>query len=251
MRIGIVSLFPEIFGPFLKFGVLGRGIDSGLIKIDFWNPRDFSDDPNNAVDDKPYGGGPGVVMKAQPIFSAIEAAKKEQGTDLHVVYLSPQGKTLNQAVLKRVLVKRNILLVCGRYEGVDERLIESVVDEQISIGDYVLSGGEIAAMVVTDGLSRFVPGLLGGETSADNDSFSDGLLEYPQYTRPQIWAGRSVPSILLSGNHQKIADWRKSMAINRTSKSRPDLLKKRILTEKEQEMLKKNIEVSNESRIDR
>ena len=228
MWIGIISLFPEIFGPFLKFGVLGRGIDSELIKIDFWNPRDFSDDPNNAVDDKPYGGGPGMVMRAQPIFSAIEAAKKEQRTDLHVVYLSPQGELLNQAVLKRFLEKKNILLVCGRYEGVDERLVESVVDEQISIGDYVLSGGEVAAMVVTEGLARFVPGLLGGETSAESDSFADGLLEYPQYTRPPIWDGRSVPDILLSGDHQKIADWRKSMSINRTSKRRPDLLKKRI-----------------------
>ena len=241
MWIGIISLFPEIFGPFLKFGVLGRGIDSELIKIDFWNPRDFSDDPNKAVDDKPYGGGPGMVMRAQPIFSAIEAAKKEKGTDLHVVYLSPQGKPLDQAILKEFLEKKNILLVCGRYEGVDERLIESVVDEQISIGDYVLSGGEIPAMVVTEGLARFVPGLLGGETSAESDSFADGLLEYPQYTRPPIWAGRSVPSILLSGDHQKIADWRKSMAINRTSKRRPDLIKNRILTKKEQEMLNKNL----------
>ena len=250
MWIGIISLFPEIFGPFLKLGVLGRGIDSELIKIDTWNPRDFSDDPNNAVDDKPYGGGPGMVMRAQPIFSAIEAAKKEQGTDSHVVYLSPQGELLNQAILKRFLEKKNILLVCGRYEGVDERLVESVVDEQISIGDYVLSGGEVAAMVVTEGLARVVPGLLGGETSAENDSFSDGLLEYPQYTRPLIWDGRSVPDILLSGDHQKIADWRKSMSINRTSTRRPDLLKKRILTEKEQEMLNKNLEVSDESRTD-
>ena len=137
MWVGIISLFPEIFGPFLKLGVLGRGIHSGLIKIDFWNPRDFSDDPKGAVDDKPYGGGPGMVMKAQPIFSAIEAAKEERGSDLHVVYLSPQGSPLNQNVLKGLLEKRNILLVCGRYEGIDERLIERVVDEQISIGDYV------------------------------------------------------------------------------------------------------------------
>ena len=162
MWVGIISLFPEIFEPFLKFGVLGRGIYSGLIKINFWNPRDFSDDPKGAVDDKPYGGGPGMVMKAQPIFSAIEAAKKDRGRDLHVVYLSPQGSPLNQIVLKSLLEKRNILLVCGRYEGIDERLIEQVVDEQVSIGDYVLSGGEIAAMVVIDGVSRFVPGLLGG-----------------------------------------------------------------------------------------
>ena len=246
MWIGIISLFPEIFGPFLKSGVLGRGINRGLMKVDFWNPRDYSDDPNQAVDDKPYGGGPGVVMKAQPIYNAIEAAKKEQETDVYVVYLSPQGKLLNQTILKRFLEKKNILLVCGRYEGVDERLIESVVDEQISIGDYVLSGGEIAAMVVTDGLSRFVPGLLGGEASAQNDSFSEGLLEYPQYTRPSIWAGRSVPRILLSGNHKKIADWRKFQAIDRTSKRRPDLLRSRILTEKEQEILNKNLEVSNE-----
>ena len=246
MWVGIISLFPEIFGPFLKFGVIGRGRHSGLIKIDFWNPRDFSDDPNGAVDDKPYGGGPGMVMKAQPIFSAIEAAKKERGSDLHVVYLSPQGSPLNQNVLKGFLEKRNILLVCGRYEGIDERLIEHAVDEQISIGDYVLSGGEIAAMVVIDGVSRFVPGLLGGETSAHDDSFSDGLLEHPQYTRPVTWAGHSVPDILLSGDHQKIADWRKTESIDRTLKRRPDLLKSRKLTEKERKMLNKNIEMSNE-----
>ena len=250
MWIGIISLFPEIFDQFLKLGVLGRGIDCGLIKIDIWNPRDFSDDPNKAVDDKPYGGGPGLVMKAQPIFSAIEAAKKKQGTDLHVVYLSPQGKPLNQTILKGLLEKKNFLLVCGRYEGVDERLIERAVDEQISIGDYVLSGGEIAAMVVTDGLARFVPGLLGGETSAEDDSFSDGLLEYPQYTRPQTWAGRSVPGILLSGNHKEIADGRKSEAIDRTSKRRPDLLRSRILSEEELRLVNKNLEASKESRTD-
>ena len=246
MWVSIISLFPEIFEPFLKFGVLGRGINSGLIKINIWNPRDFSDDPNGAVDDKPYGGGPGMVMKAQPIFSAIEAAKQERGSDLHIVYLSPQGTPLNQNILKSFLEKRNILLICGRYEGIDERLIERVVDEQISIGDYVLSGGEIAAMVVIDGVSRFVPGLLGGETSAHDDSFSDGLLEHPQYTRPFTWAGRSVPDILLSGDHQKIADWRKSEAIDRTSKKRPDLIESRALATKEQEILNKNIEMSNE-----
>ena len=246
MWVGIISLFPELFQPLFKFGVLGRGINSGLIKIDFWNPRDFSDDPNRAVDDKPYGGGPGMVMKAQPIFSAIEAAKKERGRDLHVVYLSPQGTPLNQTVLKSFLEKKNILLVCGRYEGIDERLIESVVDEQISIGDYVLSGGEIAAMVVVDGVSRFVPGLLGGENSAYDDSFSEGLLEHPQYTRPSIWAGRSVPDILLSGDHEKIANWRKSEAIDRTSKRRPDLLKSRVLTAKERKLSNRNIEMPNE-----
>ena len=233
MWVGIISLFPEFFEPLMKFGVLGRGIERGLIKIDVWNPRDFSDDPSRSVDDKPYGGGPGMVMKAQPIFEAVEAAKREQGTDLHTVYLSPQGDPLNQNVLKSLLERKNILLVCGRYEGIDERLIESIVDEQISIGDYVLSGGEIAAMAVIDGVSRFVPGLLGGENSAEHDSFSDGLLEYPQYTRPPTWAGRSVPDILLSDDHKKIADWRKSKAIDRTSERRPDLLKKRILTEKE------------------
>ena len=187
-----------------------------------------------------------MVMKAQPIFSAIEAAKKERGDDLHVVYLSPQGSLLNQSVLNRFLEKKNILLVCGRYEGIDERLIESVVDEQISIGDYVLSGGEIAAMVVVDGVSRFVPGLLGGESSAQDDSFSDGLLEHPQYTRPFTWAGRSVPDILLSGDHKKIADWRKSEAIDRTLKRRPDLLKSRALTAEERKISNKNIEMSNE-----
>ena len=192
-----------------------------------------------------------MVMKAQPIFSAIEAAKKDRGSDLHVVYLSPQGSPLNQTVLKSLLEKRNILLVCGRYEGIDERLIEQVVDEQVSIGDYVLSGGEIAAMVVIDGVSRFVPGLLGGETSAHDDSFSDGLLEYPQYTRPFTWAGRSVPDILLSGDHQRIANWRKSEAIDRTSKRRPDLIKSRALTVEEQKILNKNIEMSNERRTDR
>ncbi len=233
MWVGIVSLFPEIFEPLLKVGVLGRGINSGLIKVDFWNPRDFSDDANRAVDDKPYGGGSGMIMKAQPLFSAVEAAKKERGSDLHVIYLSPQGRPLNQLGLKSFLNTKSILLVCGRYEGIDERLIESVVDEQISIGDYVLSGGEIAAMVVVDGVARLVPGLLGGDKSAENDSFSDGLLEYPQYTRPATWAGRSVPDVLLSGDHQKIAEWRKSKSIDRTLKTRPDLLRDRTLSEKE------------------
>ena len=251
MWIGIISLFPEIFGPFLNAGVLGRGIKKGIIGVDLWNPRDYSDEPSRSVDDKPYGGGPGMVLKAQPLRDAIKAAKSNKGEDCHVIYLSPQGRQLTQNMLHQFLDKERIILVSGRYEGVDERFIESSGDEEISIGDYVLSGGEVPAMVFVDGLSRLVPGVVGDDMSVENDSFSNGLLEHPQYTRPAIWDGMPVPDILMAGDHIKIDEWKKTQALGRSFERRPDLFGNKRLTEEEKRLFEKYLEISKQERIDR
>jgi len=219
-------------------GITGRAVSEGILQLGLWNPRDFTRNRHRTVDDKPYGGGPGMVMLFQPLRDAIHAAKREHTGKSRVYYLSPQGKRFDQSVAAELADQyKNIVLVAGRYEGVDERLIEDEIDEELSIGDYVLSGGEIAAMVVIDAITRLLPGALGHEDSAMQDTFSVGLLEFPQYTRPEEIDGRKVPAVLLSGDHQAILRWRLKQALGRTWQKRPDLLKTRELTNEEDLLL--------------
>ena len=204
---GVVSLFPDMFAPFTQQGVIGRAVKSGTLSVDTFNPRDFTHDRHRTVDDRPYGGGPGMLMMVKPLTDAIQAAKKVGGENSKVIYLSPQGKPLDQAGAQRLANIDRTILICGRYEGIDERVIERHVDEEISIGDYVLSGGELPAMVLMDAVARLVPGVLGHKASAVEDSFTDGLLDCPHYTRPEILDGQKVPEVLLSGDHEKIRQW--------------------------------------------
>ena len=237
--IDIISVIPEMFEA-LHYGVLGRAVKNGLLHITCWDVRGYSEDKHRTVDDKPYGGGPGMVMMAKPLRKAILHIQAKRDKPLWVIYLSPQGALLKQpgvARLKEKLTTHNLVLLCGRYEGIDERLIESLVDEECSIGDYVLSGGEFAAMVVIDAMVRLLPGALGDNSSADEDSFSRGLLEYPQYTRPENDEGARVPEVLLSGDHQAIARWRSRMALQRTLEKRPDLLESVQLSTEEKKIL--------------
>jgi tRNA (guanine37-N1)-methyltransferase len=215
---------------------LGKAIEKGLIQIRTINIRDFTSNKHQVVDDTPYGGGQGMVMKVEPIARAIESVKA-QNPSAWTVYLTPQGKPLHQDSVRRLSTQPHLILLCGRYEGVDERVRESLVDEEISIGDYVLTGGELAAMVVIDSVSRFIPGVLGSHRSAEEDSFYNSLLEYPQYTRPPNFRGHCVPEILLSGNHSAISLWRRKEALRQTSLRRPDLLAKANLTEEDKKIL--------------
>ena len=233
MNIYLITLFPELIQQATSFGVLGRAIKQQQLSLHCFNPRDYAEDKHHTVDDRPYGGGPGMLMKVEPLYKAIMAAKttaKQVSQDtVKVVYLSPQGQRLNQQLLVNTAARaKNLILIAGRYEGIDERIIESLVDEEWSIGDYVLSGGEFAAMVVIDGISRLLPGVLGDDNSALQDSFMQGLLDYPHYTRPEkiaeIMGGQTVPQVLLSGDHQAIQRWRLKQALGRTWLRRPDLL---------------------------
>ena len=223
MRFGLVTIFPEMFDALIDFGVTGRAIREGIVELGFWNPRDYAQDRHRSVDDRPYGGGPGMVMSAPPLLAAIREAKSAVGGQARVVYLSPQGQRLTQARATSLSSEEALVLVAGRYEGIDERVIESAVDEEISIGDYVLSGGELPAMVLMDAVIRLLPGALGHGDSAAQDSFSDGLLDCPHYTRPEMFEGRSVPEVLMSGDHDKIRRWRLEQSRQRTSERRPDL----------------------------
>tara|TARA_Y100000385_G_scaffold89759_1_gene92351 strand:- start:321 stop:1145 length:825 start_codon:yes stop_codon:yes gene_type:complete len=245
MWVGIVSLFPEMFEAVSRYGITRRAVEKGLLKIATWNPRDYTRDKHRTVDDKPYGGGPGMLMKVEPLKAAIEAAlteaaKIEGEGDCKVIFLSPQGRKLDQAGLADLASRQKLILVAGRYEGIDERLIDTVIDEEYSIGDYVLSGGELPAMVLIDGVTRLLPGALGDEDSAAQDSFADiangdatipVLLDYPQYTRPEQVEEQTVPDVLLSGNHQQIERWRRKQALGRTYDRRPDLLANVALSE--------------------
>ena len=237
MWIGVVSLFPEMFRAVSDFGVTRRAFDDGLLKLECWNPRDFATDRHRTVDDKPYGGGPGMLMKVQPLRDAISAAQNRAVEECPVIYLSPQGRRLTQADLERYAGYRELILVAGRYEGIDERLIESVIDEEVSIGDFVLSGGELPAMVLIDGIARLIPGVVGDSDSVEQDSFTNGLLDFPQYTRPESVDGLSVPDVLMSGDHAKIERWRRMQALGRTHEKRPDLLQKKTLDAEEQLLL--------------
>jgi len=225
MNIYLITLFPELIQQAMDFGVLGRAIKQQQLNLQCFNPRDYTEDKHRTVDDRPYGGGPGMLMKVEPLYKAIIAAKAAAEDGVKVIYLSPQGQTLSQALLVNTATSgKDLILIAGRYEGIDERIIESLVDEEWSIGDYVLSGGEFAAMVVVDGITRLLPGVLGDDESALQDSFMQGLLDYPHYTRPEKVKGQTVPDVLLSGNHKAIQRWRLKQALGRTWLRRPDLL---------------------------
>ena len=234
---GVISLFPEMFEAFTQQGVVGRAVKTGLLQVECFNPRDFTFDKHRTVDDRPYGGGPGMLMMVQPLKDAILAAKQAARRKTKVIYLSPQGKKLDQAGVKQLSENESLILVAGRYEGIDERVIQTQVDEEWSIGDYVLSGGELPAMVLMDAVSRFVPGVLGHKQSAEQDSFSHGLLDCPHYTRPENLDGELVPKVLLSGDHQKIKQWRLQQSLGRTWQRRPELLNDLALTEEQQKLL--------------
>lgn len=237
MNFAVVSLFPEMFAALSEQGVTGRAIVQGQVALSLCNPRDYTTDRHRTVDDRPYGGGPGMLMKVEPLAQAIAAARENVGAGSKVVYLSPQGKRFDHAGAQEFAQAGSLILVAGRYEGVDERLIQTEVDEELSIGDYVLSGGELAAMVVIDAVTRLVPGVLGHELSALEDSFAEGLLECPHYTRPEQYGECRVPEVLLSGNHESIRRWRLQQALGRTQERRPDLLEKRVLSPEENELL--------------
>ncbi|WP_111640919.1 tRNA (guanosine(37)-N1)-methyltransferase TrmD [Marinimicrobium alkaliphilum] len=219
------------------YGITGRAVKQGLIDLACWNPREFTRDRHQTVDDRPYGGGPGMVMMVEPLRDAIAAAKDWAGQSARVIYLSPQGRKLDQAGVETLAGYGNIVLVAGRYEGIDERLLDSLIDEEWSIGDYVLSGGELPAMVLVDALTRLLPGALGHAQSAEQDSFTEGLLDCPHYTRPEVFEGRCVPEVLLSGDHERIRRWRLQQALGRTWRRRPDLLQAKTLTEEQQRLL--------------
>jgi tRNA (guanine37-N1)-methyltransferase len=215
-----------MFDAITEYGVTARAVKNGQLEIECWNPRDFTEDKHRTVDDRPYGGGPGMVMMVEPLQRALRAARESMGGDVKTIYLSPQGRKLDQKAVDMLASEQNLILVAGRYEGIDERFVENEIDEEWSIGDYVLSGGELAAMVMIDTVARQIPGVLGHQLSAVEDSFAEGLLDCPHYTRPEVYNGQSVPNVLLSGNHQRIAQWRMQQSLGRTHERRPDLLEK-------------------------
>jgi len=240
LRFSAITLFPEMFDAIINYGVIGRAIKRNLIHLDCINPREFTKDRHRTVDDRPYGGGPGMLMKVEPLEKAINQAKANHAcaeSEVKVIYLSPQGKKLDHQMVKRLSQEKHLVLLSGRYEGVDQRLIDQTVDEEISIGDFVLSGGELAAMAVIDSITRLLPGALGHDESAIEDSFEDGLLDHPHYTRPENYLGVAVPQILLGGNHQKIESWRLKQRLGKTWLNRPDLLNEKKLSEREQSLL--------------
>ena len=264
MDIGVVTLFPGMFGALSEYGITGRAVRNGLLKLRYWNPRDYAIDRHRTVDDRPYGGGPGMVMRTGPVSEAILAARAktgaENGKEAGVIYLSPQGKPLNQQVVAELAQRKNMVLLCGRYEGVDERVLATLVDEEYSLGDFILSGGELAAMALLDAMTRLLPGALGDAESARQDSFSNtwpgdevtsesemsgamtgnsaaGLLDHPHYTRPENYAGMMVPPVLLSGDHAEISRWRLQQRLGATWRKRPDLLEGLQLTAEQVKLL--------------
>ena len=238
MKIALITLFPEMFEALTDYGVSGRAVNQGLLEISSFNPRDFAEDAHSTVDDRPYGGGPGMVLMIEPLRRAISAAKQWINGESLVVYLSPQGSVLQQSAVNNLATEQSIILIAGRYEGIDERLIQLEVDQEWSIGDYVLSGGEIPAMVLMDALIRQIPGALGHSESATQDSFADGLLDCPHYTRPDSYEDLKVPEVLLSGNHEKIRQWRLQQSLLRTQERRPDLLDRLELNTEQLALLK-------------
>jgi tRNA (guanine37-N1)-methyltransferase len=237
MRIQVITLFPEEFRPLVDLGVTGRAIRAGAVKLELLNPRDFATDRHRTVDDRPYGGGPGMVMAVEPLRSTIRAARATAASDARVGLLSPQGRVVDQSAIGELAQRDEVILVCGRYEGIDERLIELEIDEEWSIGDYVLSGGELAAAVMIDAVTRLLPGVLGDEQSALQDSFTDGLLDCQHYTRPEQYEELTVPPVLLSGDHGAIEKWRKKQSLGRTWLRRPELLEGLELDSESQALL--------------
>jgi len=236
MRFDVVTLFPELFQSMLGKGVTGRAFERGLAELVVWNPRDYTSDVHRTVDDRPYGGGPGMVMKLEPLLAAVEDARSAM-PEARVAYLSPQGRTFNQQAAGELAQRKSMILVAGRYEGIDERIIGRCVDEEWSIGDYVLSGGELPTLVLIDGIVRLLPGVLGDGDSAQQDSYMDGLLDCPHYTRPENFDGEAVPPVLLSGDHKAIRRWRLQQSLGRTWSRRPELLQQRGLSAEEQILL--------------
>lgn len=236
MKFSVVTIFPQIIWANLEFGILGKAIDKEKIEVSTYDPRDYSKSPTKRVDDKPFGGGSGMVMEAGPIIKAVEEAKKKS-IDAHVIYLSPQGKLFNQEKAKELADRSNIILISGRYEGVDQRVVDHIVDEEISIGDYVLSGGEIASLILIDSISRQIEGVVGDFQSVEDDSLYDGLLKHPQYTRPEESEYGVVPKILLSGNHESIRSWKIKKSLENTMMKRPDLLEKANLDKEKKKVL--------------
>lgn len=252
MRVDVITLFPEMFSALTHWSISARAIQRGLLELFTWNPRDATSDRHRTVDDRPYGGGPGMVMKVQPLRDTLIRVKHAAGkTSGLTIYLTPQGRLLDQTLVKRLATMSHLVFLTGRYEGIDERLITSHVDEELSIGDYVLSGGELAAMVVIDAITRLLPGALGDPASAQQDSFMDGLLDYPHYTRPEHIDGISVPQILMSGDHAAIAQWRLREALGRTWLRRPDLLAKLDLNETQQTLLQDFIQEHQQKKLEK
>ncbi|MFA5676898.1 MAG: tRNA (guanosine(37)-N1)-methyltransferase TrmD [Pseudomonas sp.] len=237
MWVGVVTLFPEMFTALTGHGVTGRAVKRGQLTVEYSNPRDHAHDRHRTVDDRPFGGGPGMLMKVEPLLEAIEAIREKAPSTPRVIYLSPQGQPLTQQRAEELAQLDSLVLLCGRYEGIDERIIEMCVDEEISIGDYVLSGGELGAMVLLDAVTRLIPGVLGHADSAVEDSFSAGWLDCPHYTRPEEFAGQRVPEVLLSGNHALIRRWRLKQSLGRTWQRRPELLKELTLSKEQQQLL--------------
>lgn len=240
MRFDILTIFPEIFDVVLGSSIIGRAQENGLISIKAWNIRDYTKDKHKKTDDYPYGGGNGLIMLAQPIYDAYLAVVKDLDYKPYFIYMSPQGRRLDQKLVEELAGHEHLVLLCGHYEGVDERVLEMLVDDEISIGDYVLTGGEIPAMVLIDAVSRTVPGVLSNEESYGDESHMNGLLEYPQYTRPYEFMGKKVPDILLSGHHANIARWRRAQSLKRTRARRPDLFKKLELSEEDKKLLEED-----------
>ncbi len=236
MKFNVLTIFPEILAGALKESILGKAIDKGIIELNLVDTREYAQDKHRMVDDYPYGGGPGMVMKPEPIFLAAESLETQH--DIPVILLSPQGEVFNQELARELSEKDELVIICGRYEGVDERIIEGLNAREVSIGDYVITGGEFAALVIIDAVSRLIPGVLGDDRSCEDESFTTGLLEYPHYTRPASFRKLGVPDVLISGNHGRINRWRKERSLERTLKKRPDLLEKADLTEEDLEFLK-------------
>ncbi|MBB2494572.1 tRNA (guanosine(37)-N1)-methyltransferase TrmD [Aquipseudomonas ullengensis] len=247
MRVEVISIFPEMFAAISQYGITSRAVKQDLLQLNCHYLRDFTDDRHQTVDDRPFGGGPGMVMKIKPLEGALAAAKASAGEQAKVIYLSPQGRQLNQLAVRELAGEEALILIAGRYEGIDERFIEEHVDEEWSIGDYVLSGGELPAMVLIDAVTRLLPGALGHADSAEEDSFSDGLLDCPHYTRPEVYAGKRVPEVLLSGNHEHIRRWRLQQSLGRTWERRADLLDSRSLSGEETKLLAEYIRQRDDS----
>ncbi len=241
MRFDVVTLFPDMVMEAARYGVTGRAIERDIVSLAAFNPRDYTHDKHKTVDDRPYGGGPGMVMKYQPLHDAVNDAKKRNAETGRVIYLSPQGRPINQMLLADYSNISQLILIAGRYEGVDERFVQLDCDDEWSIGDYVISGGELAALIVIDAMTRLLPGVLGDEGSAQQDSYSDGLLDCPHFTRPEQLQGHAVPDVLLSGNHADIKRWRMKQALGKTWQKRPDLLQKKQLSAEQERLLKEFI----------
>lgn len=243
MNFHILTLFPEMVMDGLSTSIIGRAQSKGLLSVEAINIRDFAENKHNRVDDYTYGGGAGMLMQAGPVYGAYQSVADKAKSKPRVIYLSPQGQTFSQSMAEEFAKEEELIFLCGHYEGIDERVLEEIVTDYVSIGDYVLTGGELPAMVMIDAISRLIPGVLHNDVSAEFESFQDNLLEYPQYTRPEEWHGKKVPEILLSGHHANVEKWRREQSIIRTAERRPDLLEKANLTQKEKDFVKKHLKV--------